>query len=184
MTENTDNTALLEQIKTLSAELDKVQHFNSSLLRMCRERANADRDLRPKKQHSGYLLKSSVQIKIRRTSPISAAENIFNKKPSFAANNSYAWKSTFETPYDNHIPFDLVMELMMSDLDAVLMPQLHVKYRQPNSQNGTFRSWEESSDGHPKEICGIYGWSFSCNQRYWQITLYHTLPLNLQEDAQ
>ena len=181
--ENTVTVNTQEYRQLLSA-LDKERRKNASLLRICRERANAERNLRPKKLHSGYVLKSSVQIKTKIPAQNSVTDSFFNNKPIPRPNNSYAWKSVFESPYDNLISFDMAMDLIMGDLDKILMPQLHIKYRQSNDQNGIFRTWQEKTNGQVQRACGIYAWNYSCNQKYWQITLYHTLPLNLQEDIQ
>ena len=177
-------TVKTQEYKQLLSALDTERRKNASLLRICRERANAERNLRPKKQHSGYVLKGSVQIKTKMPAQNSVSDSIFNNKPIPRPSNSYAWKSTFESPYDILLPFDMAMELIMGDLDKTLMPQLHIKYRQPNDQNGILRTWKEETNGQVHEKCGIYAWNCSCNQKYWQITLYHTLPLNLQEDMQ
>lgn len=41
------------------------RHLNENLLRISRERANADRNLRPKKEHTGYVVVSSTEKKHR-----------------------------------------------------------------------------------------------------------------------
>ena len=183
---SSENTVIVnaQEYSQLLSALDTERRKNASLLRICRERANAERNLRPKKQHNGYVLKSSVQIKTKMPAQNSVTDSIFNNKPIARPSNSFVWKSIFESPYDNLIPFDMAMDLIMDDLDKTIMPQLHIKHRQPNSQNGIPRIWQEKTDGQVREFCGIYAWNYSCSQKYWQITLYHTLPLNLQEDTQ
>ena len=45
------------------ARVAAAERQRQGLLRIVRERANADRNLRPKKQHSGYVIRTSKQVK-------------------------------------------------------------------------------------------------------------------------
>lgn len=45
-----------KEIEDYKQKLTKLNKLNSNLLRIARERANQDRNLRPKKAHSGFLI--------------------------------------------------------------------------------------------------------------------------------
>lgn len=61
-------------------------------IRIVKERANADRDLRPKKEHSGYVL--------------------LWQKPS-TRSRERGWQSCWQTPFDAKMPLDLVQDLFI-----------------------------------------------------------------------
>lgn len=42
------------------------RHLNENLLRISRERANADRGLKPKKEHTGYVVMNMQEKKLQR----------------------------------------------------------------------------------------------------------------------
>ena len=60
-------------------------------IRVIKERANADRELRPKKAHSGYVL--------------------LWQKPS--SSRDRGWQSCWQTPFDAKMPLDLVQDLFL-----------------------------------------------------------------------
>ena len=45
-----------QQVAAAQEEAEYQKRLNANLLRISRERANADRNLRPKKEHTGYLV--------------------------------------------------------------------------------------------------------------------------------
>lgn len=66
-------TEVTEEVAAIQDELERVQHeaeyqhqLNEDLLRISRERSNADRKLRPKKEHTGYVVLSSNEKELRR----------------------------------------------------------------------------------------------------------------------
>ena len=56
---------LLQQVERKTAEIADQRALNANLLRISRERANADRGLRPKKIHTGYVVVMSSEKEIR-----------------------------------------------------------------------------------------------------------------------
>ena len=56
---------LLQQVERKTAEIADQRALNANLLRISRERANADRGLRPKKVHTGYVVVMSSEKEIR-----------------------------------------------------------------------------------------------------------------------
>ena len=61
-------------------------------IRVVKERANADRELRPKKEHSGYVLLWQQ----------------YYEKPK-----DRGWKTCWQTPFDAKMPSDLVQDLFI-----------------------------------------------------------------------
>lgn len=58
--------AMRESLETALQEGDYQRRLNETLLRISRERANADRGLKPKKDHTGYVVMSSGEKELRR----------------------------------------------------------------------------------------------------------------------
>ena len=64
LTQSADRTVALEKeknvlqnrISELEESVKQAEGLNRNLLRICTERSNADRNIRPKKQHDGYLV--------------------------------------------------------------------------------------------------------------------------------
>lgn len=56
---------LLQHVERKTAEIADQRALNANLLRISRERANADRGLRPKKVHTGYVVVMSSEKEIR-----------------------------------------------------------------------------------------------------------------------
>ena len=56
---------LQEQLEEARAEADYQKRLTENMLRINKERANVDRNLRPKKEHSGYAVISSQEREVR-----------------------------------------------------------------------------------------------------------------------
>lgn len=54
-----DISSLEDQLAAESRTAALQREINQNLIRICRERANAERNLRPKKQHTGYVVLDS-----------------------------------------------------------------------------------------------------------------------------
>ena len=62
---NIDNWYMLEELERAHEEGVYLAGLNENLLRIARERANADRKLKPKKEHTGYVVVSSTEKEYR-----------------------------------------------------------------------------------------------------------------------
>ena len=58
-------TAMEEKLTRAEEEVSYQKGLNANLLRISRERANADRSLRPKKEHTGYAVVRSMEKEYR-----------------------------------------------------------------------------------------------------------------------
>ena len=82
-----------EQVKSIQILLDEEtqqrayqEGLNANLLRISKERANADRKLRPKKEHTGYVVISSTQRQYK-----------FKRNGSMVS--VMLWDTVIQTPY-------------------------------------------------------------------------------------
>lgn len=79
---------LREGLEKALQEVDYQRRLNENLLRIARERANADREIKPKKEHTGYVVIASGEKEIR-------------KKDSRRGSYYYIklWETVLQTPY-------------------------------------------------------------------------------------
>lgn len=78
------------------------------LFRVMKERANADRGIRPKKQRSGYVLKISKQVRKR------------------GSNRYFCWESLIQTPYP--------VEMLQSEIADLVAAGIADEYDVPYSE--------------------------------------------------
>ena len=80
-------TELKKLLDAERKESELQRGLNENLLRIAKERANADRNLRPKKEHTGYVVIASTE-----------------KKHRYKGSDGYCkllmlWETVLETPY-------------------------------------------------------------------------------------
>ena len=88
-------------------EIKKAQELNWNLKRIMTERANADRKLKPKKEHPGYRLLNQDYIQYQ-----------FPDEGSRAPRR-WCFRVTYETPYDAKLNRNSVQLLMYEDLEKI-----------------------------------------------------------------
>lgn len=76
-----------QKVKEAKKEIEYLRGLNSNLLRISRERANAERKLKPKKQHTGYVVVYSGEKEHRYK-----ASNGFVETAMF-------WETVLQSPY-------------------------------------------------------------------------------------
>lgn len=136
---------------------------NENLLRIIRERANADRNLRPKKEHTGYLILSFTEKKVQATSAlmITQAYETVIQSPFPVATTSLeaAKKEICRALFKDGICAKIGIEGRTSDIvtdhGAVML----------NRDVGKFNI--------------AYGIKYraNCRDGYWEFTLQHSKPL-------
>ena len=136
----------------------QAERLNRNLLRICTERSNADRNVRPKKQHDGYLVLQSREWRER------------------LLDNSilYTWKSVIQTPYDASMEPEIAESKIFRDLVDHVLGDLGVSRYAPPEYNGRcFRPKDEETENM------MYCWRYTADYRsgYWSIIIYTINPL-------
>lgn len=107
-----------EKVKEMNNSLNSVaikykdiEKSNIELLRVFRERANADRGITPKKRHSGYKLKTMENVKYLHTFEVTQGmrQRTARKEIPF-------FKYKLETPYTIQFDFEEVKKIIILDL--------------------------------------------------------------------
>lgn len=99
------------EILRIMAKYETMELSNIELLRVFRERANADRGITPKKRHSGYKLKTMENIKYLHTFELTQGmrKRTVRKEIPF-------YKYKLETPYTTQFDFSEVKKIIILDL--------------------------------------------------------------------
>ena len=80
-------TAMEEKLASAEEEISYQKGLNANLLRVSRERANGDRRLRPKKEHTGYVVEFSMEKDYR------------YKVSRYAWETVTLWETVIQSPY-------------------------------------------------------------------------------------
>lgn len=89
------------------------QHDN--LVRIYKERANADRGITPKKEHKGYVVMSSTETP--RSFMLDGYHRNGQKSGKKSQYSYNLWTTTVQTPYAIDISFEDVVRLILADME-------------------------------------------------------------------
>ncbi len=145
--------------------------LNENLLRIAKERANADRNLRPKKDHTGYVVLSSTEKEYR-----------YRDRGSWKTVR--LWETVLETPYSVDFLEEQVKvqmrELTDSEGGPCLVGRLGIqsyydgKYEDMLNDNaGVIKIKEDSNIMLEKRLRANY------RSGYWEVFFFHTKPLGI-----
>ncbi len=149
------------------------QQLNENLLRISKERANADRNLRPKKGHSGYVVISSTE----------KTHRYKNGNRNWAVTT--LWETVLQVPYSVDFTEDQARGQMMADLfqDDPLAYSLLEKigitsvYGKEYAEMIEDKRWGADHDSYNVML----DWRLRANHRtgYWEVLFFHTKPLGI-----
>jgi hypothetical protein len=171
VTEATQKVAGLED-ELAAAQKESAFHrgLNANLLRIAKERANADRKLKPKKDHTGYVVLSSMEKEYRHQDGGRRWRSVM------------LWETVMQTPYTVGFTIAEVKELM-SDLfqngeDGQWLIQ---KIGINGSYDAVYADLIKDRDwwGANKHRNTMLDRRLKANYRtgYWEVTFMHTKPL-------
>ena len=167
------NTAEWE--KKLAAEQQESalqRELNANLLRITKERANAERGLKPKKEHNGYVVLTSVEKESR-------------YKDSFGHPRTITlWETAMETPYTVDFEAEhvrgLIRELTQDDEDGNWpICRIGITGNYPGKYADMIQDKEWRED-YEKYNVMLERW-LRANYRsgYWELIFQHTKPLSV-----
>lgn len=82
---------MVEEVERANAERDYQISLNQNLLRINKEKSNAERKLRPKKEHTGYVVISSQEKEVR-------------YKAGKRMQSLVVWETILQSPYSIDFP--------------------------------------------------------------------------------
>lgn len=160
----------------LAAERAESAHqraLNENLLRISKERANADRKLRPKKEHTGYLVVFSGE-----------REHQF-KDGNRRVKRVLLWETVIQSPYvvdfpEAQIRKQILDELLQRDEDGYrLIDRLGINgiYNKGYGSMIEDREWCAEPDKYNIMLKPKFRANFRAG--YWEVICLHTKPLDV-----
>lgn len=160
---------------TLEAERAESAHqkrLNENLLRIARERANADRKLKPKKEHTGYVV-------------VVSSEKIYRYKHGRRLESVKLWETVIQSPYSIEFPAKqakkLILEEFFPENGEWEAARLGIE-RWVAGDYEDFLSAADKDEEFIQQNTALTGYrSFRANYRagYWEMILVHTRPLEV-----
>ena len=95
---------LKSTIEDYKQELKRLKGLNGNLLRISRERANQERNLRPKKAHKGFVVLNRQSLYYKLYSNVKQSPK--SNQPNYVEFSCF--KIKIQTPFDASISFDLI----------------------------------------------------------------------------
>lgn len=175
---NEAQEAAAGQIKEVKQELaaanDEIQYqrrINENLLRINKERANADRKLKPKKEHSGYVVCSS-------------SERDYTFRINRKNHKIVLWETVLQSPYlidftEEQARKQITEDLFEKDENGKFFIS---KIGITAGYSGGFaamiedKEWAESYKQYNVMLERKLRMNFKAG--YWEIAFYHTKPLS------
>lgn len=140
---------------------DEAERLNVNLKRICRENANAKRGIKPKKEHSGFIV-------------ISTAEIFEHYKKDRSIKDVRAYKTIVETPYKKIMELDVAKKQAWND-------GLNRFFDHAWSDSNRNDYAEAVKNNHDDKNF-VYKMNWRTGKRgYWEIECWHTKPLNSME---
>lgn len=170
-------------IKQENEAMEKhLEIMAENLKRIFKERSNAARGLKPKKEHTGYCV-------------ISSTERNYRYKSNYGSYfvEEILWETILETPYTVDFTSDNIKELFNKDM-FVSDENECWKIQEIGINACYFADKENDKEGKYEELINDYKWGkadeykeynvilepqFKANYRtgYWEVIFYHTKPL-------
>lgn len=145
------------------AQREYQQGLNENLKRICKERANADRKLRPKKEHSGFVV-------------VSSSEKEHRHKRGQRWKTVRLWETVLQTPFSVDFTEEQARRQIQENLlDTWLIAKLGIDA----IFDGTYSQLQE--DARLTETNTALSGRLRANfrQGYWEMVFLHTKPLGI-----
>ena len=173
-----------EALEAEQAENNYQRSLNENLLRISRERANADRKLKPKKGHTGYCVVLSVEKEHR------YGTGKYMRRVLL-------WETVIQSPYGVDLPEELVRKQVTEELtcegatENSLIHRIGIDEFYPGSyaammKNRNKRPWyeipeetDEPEEHKEENIMLLPHFRANFKTGYWEAVFSHTRPLGV-----
>lgn len=152
------------QIQTLKDKLEvsnvyalEQENLNKNLLRIMKERANADREIVPKKKHHGYIILYLQELYVKQEA-----------YKSSTCDEPPTWKTQIQTPYPiNFKSFEIKKQIFEDFEDNGIFVEMGIQTVSDNEETGI----------------KIHHYLFRANIRtgYWEIEFYTMGEINIPQ---
>lgn len=163
---------LKQQIDSLKNDVNYYRKLNNNLIRICKERANSARNLKPKKQHTGYVVISSQEKEVY----------VYYKNNQ---NKVIVWETVLQSPYSIEFHASQARrqtkeELFRTEEHEGLLEKIGIKL-------AVFDGWDldkiVAQEGIDVLKKHSFAFSFKVRANYragfWEAIILHSLPLKV-----
>lgn len=158
-----------QDLSEAESKIKYWQGLNENLLRISKERANADRKLKPKKEHTGYIVVSSTEKEYRYKVDRRHWETVV------------LWETVLQTPY----PIDFTEEQAREETKELiennrLVARLGINRYYDGDYEGLLEN-SKWNDPQSEEYNIMFKGRLRANYRagYWEVIFSHTKPLGI-----
>ena len=165
-----------QELAVAKKEIEYQKGLNETLLRISRERANADRNLKPKKEHTGYVVCSS-------------SEKEYTYREGKKPKKVMLWETMLQSPYSVGVSVEqakkqIIRELFEKEENGdYFIQRIGINGYYPQGFERMINDGQWGNEYKDYNImCGErYNRNFKTG--YWEIRFYHTKPLeNVPKD--
>lgn len=167
-----------EQVAAIQRELEQERAesvhqraLNANLLRVSKERANADRKLKPKKEHTGYVVVVSGEKEHRYKDKYRKLQTVL------------LWEAVIQSPYTVDIPEAIVRKQITEDLlrknevGETLIGRLGIDGYYPGNYEGMVDDHQWCSEPEKYNIALEFHFQMNGRYGYWEVKFFHTKAL-------
>ncbi len=145
------------------AQREYQEGLNENLKRICKERANADRKLRPKTEHSGFVV-------------VSSSEKEHRYKRGQRWKTVRVWETVLQTPFSIDFTEEQARrEIQETLLDTRLITKLGIEA----VFDGTYSQLQEDTEFSAMNTALSRRLRANFRQGYWEMVFLHTKPLGI-----
>lgn len=164
--------ALRQRLEAEKAESAYQKSLNVNLLRINRERANAERGLRPKKERPGYIV-------------LSSEEKYYSDRSDRKPRKVRLWETAMQSPYPAELPEDVMRRRLGDDLFSEEGGWLSAKLGITGAFPFDYERMRAEAAVNPEDPFFQGNVALTALQRlkrnyrsgYWEATIVHTKPL-------
>ena len=160
-----------QELAAANAEIEYQRGLNENLLRINRERANADRKLKPKKEHTGYVVCSS-------------SEKDYTFRINRKNHKIVLWETVLQSPYtidftEEQARKQIIDELFVKDENGqFFISKIGITAGYSNGYAAMIEDNEWSKIHKKYNVMLERKLRMNFRLGYWEIAFYHTKPLS------
>jgi len=160
-----------KELAAANAEIEYQRGLNENLLRINRERANADRKLKPKKEHTGYVVCSS-------------SERDYTYRINRKNYKIVLWETVLQSPYTIDFTEELARKQITEELfkedesGDFFITKIGITAGYPSGYAAMIENNEWAKEHKKYNVMLERKLRMNFRTGYWEIAFYHTKPLS------
>ena len=160
-----------KELAAANAEIEYQRGLNENLLRINRERANSDRKLKPKKEHTGYVVCSS-------------SERDYTYRINRKNYKIVLWETVLQSPYTIDFTEELARKQITEELfekdenGDFFITKIGITAGYPSGYAAMIENNEWAKEHKKYNVMLERKLRMNFRTGYWEIAFYHTKPLS------